>query len=231
MDRTPAVIVFTRAPRAGNTKTRLIPALGPGGAAELHRCFLLDILGSLRDLPADIIVAVAEADDADPVRALLADVCPSASLVVQVGDDLGARLAQAVGDALHRGHPRVVVIGTDAPDLPTSFIEQAIELSAAHDLVLGPCRDGGYYLLGLRALVPELFHGIEWGSDLVLADTLARAQRCKLSVTLLDPWYDVDTPEALDHLRSQLSKRALAGEPITCLRTWDYLCDLEVQDA
>ncbi len=231
MDRPPAVIVFTRAPRAGSTKTRLIPALGPDGASELHRCFLLDTLHNLRDLKAEIIIAVAEADDIAPIRALLVDLCPSAGLMVQAGSDLGERLSRAVKTVLEHDYPRVVVIGTDAPDLPTTMIEQALQLSATHDLVLGPSFDGGYFLVALRTPLPELFQDIAWGTDRVLADTLVRAKQCGLSVALLDPWYDVDTPEALEHLRDQLSKKALAGEPITCLRTWDYLCDLEGQDA
>jgi hypothetical protein len=231
MERPPAVIVFTRAPRAGATKTRLIPALGPAGAAELHRCFILDVLGSLRPLPAHIIVAIAEPEDAEPVRGLAADACPSAELFVQSGADLGERISNSVGSALEQGYPRVAVVGTDAPDLPARLVDEALALSVDSDLVLGPCLDGGYYLVGMRELVPGLFRGIEWSSDHVLVDTLSRAKRRGLSVALLEPWYDVDTPEALDHLRSELSRKAVAGEPITCLRTWDYLCDLEGQDA
>jgi len=226
MQKPPAVIAFARAPSAGGTKTRLIPALGPDGAADLYRCFLLDTLANLQGVEADVVVAAAEEGDSQTVASLAEDVCPGAELIVQSGADLGERIANAVRHVLSRGHPRVAVVGTDSPSLPSRLVGEALDLAAERDLVLGPAFDGGYYLIGLRALAPALFAGIAWGSDSVLCDTLARARDLRLSVALLQPWYDVDTPGDLDHLRDHLAKQARTSQPICCPRTWDYLCEL-----
>ena len=226
MQKPPAVIVFARAPSAGGTKTRLIPALGPDGAADLYRCFLLDTLANLQGIDADIVVAAAEEGDSQTVASLAEDVCPGAELIVQYGADLGERIANSVRQVLARGHPRAVVIGTDSPSLPSRLVGEALGLAAERDLVLGPSFDGGYYLIGLRSLLPTLFAGIAWGSGSVLCDTLARARDLRLSVSLLQPWYDVDTPGDLNHLRDHLAKQSLSSRPICCPRTWDYLHDL-----
>ena len=223
MQKPPAVIVFARAPSAGGTKTRLIPALGPDGAADLYRCFLLDTLANLQGVDAEVVVAAAEKGDSQTVASLAEEICPGAELIVQSGADLGERIANSVRQVLSRGHPRVAVIGTDSPSLPSRLVGEALDLAAERDLVLGPSFDGGYYLIGLRSLVPALFEGIAWGSDSVLCDTLARARDQRLSVALLEPWYDVDTPGNLEHLRDHLAKQALSSRPICCPRTWDYL--------
>jgi len=223
MRKPPAVIVFARAPFPGGTKTRLIPALGPDRASDLYRCFLLDTLANLQGVDADVVVAAAEEGDSPAVASLVEDVCPGSELIVQSGADLGERIANSVRQVLSRGHPRVAVIGTDSPSLPSRLVGEALDLAAERDLVLGPSFDGGYYLIGLRALAPPLFAGIAWGSDSVLCDTLARARDLRLSVALLEPWYDVDTPGDLNHLRDHLTKQALTSQPICCPRTWDYL--------
>jgi len=228
MDRGPAVVAFARAPVSGRAKTRLVPALGPEGAAELYRCFLLDTLGALRELRCDIIVAAAEGEDVEPLSAALGAARVGAEVIVQSGADLGERIADAVRLALRRGHSSAVVIGTDAPDLPSDLIGRALDLTASHDVVLGPCADGGYYLVGLRAVMPSLFRNIEWSTETVLSQTLDRARELGLAVALLEPWNDVDTAADLLLLRERLTRQVVAGEPIPCPRTWDYLCDLSV---
>jgi hypothetical protein len=200
--------------------------LGPEGAAELYRCFLLDTLEALREAPAEIIVAAAERDDVEPLSASLTAHQVTAEMIVQSGADLGERIANAVRYALAQGHLAALVIGTDAPDLPAHLIGRALDLSASNDLVLGPCADGGYYLVGLRAVIPSLFRGIEWSTETVLSETLGRAKDLGLAVALLEPWHDIDTPADLLLLRERLARQMLAGKPIPCRRTWDYLCDL-----
>ncbi len=226
MEKRPALVVFARAPRAGGTKTRLIPALGPAGAAELHRRFLLDTLANLRHLDADLIVSAAEAGDAESMRSLAGGVSPEAQLIVQSGADLGERIVHCFDQLLSRGHPSAVAVGSDSPSLPSELVGRALRFSAERDLVLGPSLDGGYYLIGLRAAIPALFAGIEWSSSTVLCDTLQRARELRLSVALLEPWYDVDTPDDLAFLRRHLRWQALSSRPIACPRTWRYLCDL-----
>ncbi|MBN1458824.1 MAG: TIGR04282 family arsenosugar biosynthesis glycosyltransferase [Armatimonadetes bacterium] len=223
MSSVPAVIVFARAPRPGVTKTRLIPALGPEGAAELYGCFVTDTLAMLRCLPADVVVAAAEPEDAEGIKGILRDVCPCAQFMLQSRGDLGHRLGAAAADVLARGHSHVVVIGTDSPTLPPEIVAQALKLAASYDCVLGPSFDGGYYLIALRAVPHALFADIDWSSTQVLTQTIAHAQREALSVALLEPWYDVDTPQDLALLRTHLSWHVAESRPVPCPRTWDAL--------
>jgi len=229
MQQTTAVIVFARAPVAGRTKTRLIPELGPERAAELYRCFLLDTLDSLRHLPADLIVAAAEPGDAALLRAVLEGPDRAGRITVQAGPDLGERILSAVGQTLSQGYRAALVIGTDSPDLPAGVIAGALDLVASHDLVLGPCSDGGYYLIGLRGAMPRLFEDVEWSSDRVLSGTLERAEELGLATALLETWEDVDTADDLRRLRERLARQDAAGDPIVCPRTWQYLRDLPDQ--
>ncbi len=219
----PALILFAREPAPGQAKTRLIPLLGAEGAAELYRRFLLDCAETAADQPAALYVAVSESSAVETVRALLSPVCPEAEFVAQSGADLGARMGTAVEAALAQGHPGVVVIGSDAPSLPGSRIREALQGCARCDLVLGPAFDGGYYLIGMPRVIRECFEGLSWGESTVLVDTLRRAREVGAKVSLLAPWYDVDTPEDLQTLRSHLTALHLAGEPIPCPRTWEYL--------
>jgi len=223
MHHEPAVIIFARAPVPGETKTRLIPALGARGAAELYRCFLLDVLSQAGEVAADIVVSAAEPEQEADVRAIVAESCPRAEITVQSGGDLGERMTGALAEAFARGHARAMILGSDLPNLPFERVTRALALLRDRQLVLGPCLDGGYYLIGLQSPAPRLFRQTEWGSATVLVDTLRRAQTLKLSVSLLEPWFDVDTPQDLVVLTSYLHALSLAGEPIPCPSTWRYL--------
>jgi len=226
MNLGPALVIFARAPMPGAVKTRLAPLLGPGRAAELYRRFLLDVLAQASRAAAAVIAAAAEAEGMEAVEALAAAACPRASVTVQCGGDLGARMSSAVRQALDLGHCPVVVLGSDAPALPASRIEEALRLSTEYDVVLGPCFDGGYYLVGLRAHYPAVFTGIPWSTDAVLVETLRRARESGASVRLLEPWFDVDTPDDLARLRRYLLALSTAGCEIPCPQTWEYLSDL-----
>ena len=111
------------------------------------------------------------------------------------------------------GYPRVIVLDSDSPTLPATYIERADRLLDSHDLVVGPSEDGGYYLVGLRQPRPELFRGIAWSTRHVTAQTLDRAAEFGLSVAILPAWYDVDTGADLERLRMEV-----AGLPSVALR-------------
>jgi rSAM/selenodomain-associated transferase 1 len=223
MPDAPALVIFARAPLPGHTKTRLIPSLGADGAAALYRCFLLDTLAQAARAPAQPVIAAAAADHVPALRALAAEAGLEAEVTIQSDGDLGARMCHAFQEAFARGHSRAVIVGSDSPSLPPARVAEALAQSAARDLVLGPSFDGGYYLIGLRAAPPRLFAGIAWSQPTVLLETLRRACELGLSVSLLDPWYDVDTPEDLARLRTHLAALALAGQEIPCPRTWQHL--------
>jgi uncharacterized protein len=223
MDERSALIVFARAPLPGRAKTRLLPALGEKGAADLYRCFLLDTFAGAAESGAHVLVAGDEPEHLPALRDLAATALPQVEVVAQSGADLGARMLNAFCYA-RADHPAAVIIGTDAPTLPPSRLQEALARAATSDLVLGPCFDGGYYLVGMRTPQPRLFEEMTWSGPTVLVDTLARAHALGLDVSLLDPWYDVDTPEDLAVLRRHLTALALSKQEIPCPQTWDFLC-------
>ena len=229
MGSRPSLIIFARAPRPGRTKTRLIPLLGPPRTADLYRCFRTDTFLRACRAEADITVAVADAEDVDAVGACASPFCPGARVTVQSDGDLGARMADALQRAFARGEAPAALIGTDSPDLPADRIDQAFSLSRTHDVVLGPCLDGGYYLIAMARLVSGVFEGVEWSSENVLADTLERVGRQGATSALLDPWYDVDTPDDLIALQQRLRALHRAGKEIPCQHTWDFLRDMDLE--
>lgn len=191
------LIVFTRYPEAGTTKTRLIPALGAEGAATLQRQmteYTLSQVNALqRDRPMEIDIRFAGGDRAR-MQSWLGG---GYTYQPQGTGDLGTRMAQALSDGFAAGSDRLLVIGTDCPGLDALTLNQAFEQLNTADLVVGPATDGGYYLIGLRRPVPELFVGIDWSTERVLSQTLAIAQSLHLSVALLTSLGDVDRPDDL----------------------------------
>jgi len=190
--------IFSRYPEAGRTKTRLIPALGAVGAAQLQRQMTERVLARARSLqqrqPGLVVELLFTGGSVAQMQAWLG---PAVALQPQSEGDLGARLTAAFASAFARGFRRAIAIGTDCPDLDSALLLQAFAALADADLALGPALDGGYYLIGLRQLVPELFQGLDWGSERVLAQTLARAQAQGLASASLPPLGDVDRPEDL----------------------------------
>lgn len=190
-----SLVVFGRDPIGGAVKTRLIPELGEAGAAELYAAFLADTLARCMTFEEhEVSLWLADA----PRRKLDLDV----RIEVQRGADLGARMAHAIATELAT-RERAVVIGSDSPTLPTSYIAAADRRLADHDLVLGPSADGGFYLIGATRPVDDVLRDIEWSTPRALEQTVARAAR--LRVALLTPWYDVDTPDDLRLLRAHLA--------------------------
>jgi rSAM/selenodomain-associated transferase 1 len=194
--------VFVRAPVPGSVKTRLHSALGPGGATELYRAFVEDVVARCQRVREAGRVGIALwADDAsDPTVGAWAAALGTEPLQ-QPDDDLGVRLTQAFETGLGRAE-RVVVIGSDAPTLPLSNIALAFDRLADVPLVLGPSNDGGYVLIGASGASPG-FDGVRWSTELAYRDT--RAANASVAVASLPPWYDVDEEADLRALRAHLS--------------------------
>ena len=196
---------MAKVPGAATVKSRLHPSITPGRATELYRCFLLDRLDALAALPGIAPVIAFTPHEAESAMAALAP--PGFALVPQRGADLGQRLAGLLADLIGRGHPAAIAIDSDSPTLPMAYVLEAaltLETKAA-DVVLGPCDDGGYYLIGVRAPRPALFEGIPWSTERVTPVTLERARRLGCSVHLLPPWFDVDTEADLRRLHGELA--------------------------
>jgi len=196
---------MAKASEPGQVKTRLCPPLSVEDAARLYRSFLLDKIEQVRGVSsAEPVVAYAP-DSAAPLFESLA---PALRLVPQGGGDLSARLVSVLECLFGEGFEAAVVMDSDTPTLPSRCLERAVAsvASGAHDLVLGPSEDGGYYLIGLRRLHRALLDGMPWSTPAVLEETLGRARALGLEVTQLEPWYDVDTAADLVRLATDLDE-------------------------
>lgn len=190
------LIVFAREPLSGKVKTRLAASLGDQLAARLYENMLHEVLNTtvqLRDIETTVFWACEEQS-----LPMLTERyrCNSRR---QNSGNLGQRMQAAFEEMFADGCDVCCIIGSDAPDLPTSYILEAyrqLEMQLC-DAVFGPSRDGGYYLLGLRQVRPKLFMNISWSSPEVLEQSLAAAQEAGLSTALLPEWQDIDTVEDL----------------------------------
>lgn len=191
-----ALAVFAKFPQPGKVKTRLIPALGAEGAAAVHEQMVrhtLDRVGELRRARA--VETSIFCAGTQPAR-FASHFGTDLPCVAQTDGDLGQRMHAAFGHML-REAMSAVIIGTDCPDLSSGLISMAFDALRASDLVLGPARDGGYYLIGLRRPVPSLFENMDWSTSTVLASTIERASSLGLCVHLLPTLSDVDEPQDL----------------------------------
>ena len=202
------LIIFTRYPEPGHTKTRMIPALGAEGSAGLQRQMAEHTLVQVRKVQAELEVHFAGGSQRLMQDWLGADL----TYQQQSEGDLGQRMKSAFEVSFADGINRTVMVGVDCPDINTTIIAEAFDALEQQDLVLGPAADGGYYLIGLKCLIPELFLGINWGTSQVLAKTQSIAQKLGLTVYYLPLLEDVDRPEDLAiweryHLSSTESSR------------------------
>ena len=204
-----ALIVFARDPIAGQVKTRLNPLLGLQATCDLYTCFLSDSLDKICAVKsADRFVGVYPSNLSGYFERL--DMSLSINVFTQNGKDLGERMLNAFSARFGEGYGRVVIIGSDSPSLPLAYIMQAF--SSERDVSLGPSADGGYYLIGMRGKLVNLFDGIAWGEDTVLEETRHKLEDSGASFELLPVWYDVDRSDDLRFLKTHLELLAKAGQ-------------------
>jgi rSAM/selenodomain-associated transferase 1 len=234
--------LLARWPSPGRVKTRLGPALPADLACRLHAAMTCDTLEALAQSPVDRrVLFLAGAPEIlgapHPERiwpglfeAGGASATPPAwiarvELRAQAGADLGARLGSAFTTLLRAPGDRAVVVGSDAPDLDAARIAEAFDALERSDLVLGPARDGGYYLIGLARGAPELFASVPWGTDRVLATTLAIARDSGMATARLAELEDVDTPADLTRWLARSAAAAPDSRAIRALRSMRLLPD------
>jgi rSAM/selenodomain-associated transferase 1 len=214
------VLLFTKPALPGRVKTRLIGELSPVEAADLHQAFLADMVERLGTGSFDLQIAWA-LEDGERIPELDVDG------IRQRGADLGSRLFRALADGA-RDHASVAAVGSDHPELSAETIEEGFSRleNGSADAVVGPTRDGGYYLIGLKseAVRQELFEGLPWSSSEVLSATLERCRALGFQVSLLPEGSDVDTPEDLDRLaRSLMARSSPCPRTEALLRSWGRL--------
>src|SRR5207237_524567 len=207
-----ALAVMTKAPRAGQVKTRLVPPLTPDEAAKLNICFLRDPAAAITTACGATARPVAVYTPLGAESAYI-DILPREfELLPQRGDGFGERLAFAAADLFQCGFTSVCLIDSDSPTVSADVYAQAVEqLSGPNNhVVLGPSDDGGYYLIGIKRNHPELFERIDWSTERVFDQTRQRIQEIKLEVSLLPTGYDVDDAATLRRLCDELlSEKAI----------------------
>jgi uncharacterized protein len=193
------LIVMAKAPVPGQAKTRLIPALGAGGAARLAARLLDHTLQEARAAQLGRVI-LACAPDTTHAAFTAAAQHRGVALVPQGDGDLGARMQRQFERAFAHGAGRVIVIGTDAPALGTALLRRAADALADDDAVFVPAADGGYALIGLRRVLPSLFDAMPWSTNTVMATTRERLSQAGMRHVELPPVHDIDEPADLAHL-------------------------------
>jgi rSAM/selenodomain-associated transferase 1 len=232
----PAIAVFARAPVAGQAKTRLIPRLGSQGAARFQAALISDTLRKVAGLrrwvqpylflaASPITFGRSHAEAILHEQPLAGAGISGFSVIRQQGKDLGERLENAFRRLL-RFHPSCVVIGTDSPLLPARILRQALGELRACESVLGPCPDGGYYLIALRRPVDpgrlrSIFRRVRWSTTCAFSDTLRNLLRQGLSCSVLEACADVDLPRDLQRLKEDMFQNPKARRLAPA--TWNFL--------
>lgn len=199
------LIIFTRYPKPGTTKTRLIAALGAEGAANIQSQMTKITITKAKKL-SNMMSLLVEVRFAGGNLQLMKnwlrdDLELDLKYQEQGTGDLGERITRAFESAFNQGVKSVVVIGTDCPSLTHEIMLEAFTKLTKSDVIIGPATDGGYYLIGLKKIIPELFQGINWGTSEVLSKTVAIAQNLNLAIDYLPELSDIDRPEDLEKLQ------------------------------
>ncbi|MBQ6440538.1 MAG: TIGR04283 family arsenosugar biosynthesis glycosyltransferase [Mogibacterium sp.] len=202
-----ALIVFTREPEPGKTKTRLMPYFSPEQCAELHRCMLKDIGKEMKRADADLVVAYT-CEEGETPSFLRGALGRNTLFIRQRGENIGFRMQNAIEDVLSLGYSKAVLIGTDIPELKSETIDASLTLLASYDVVLGPTCDGGYYLIGMKAVHPEAFNVEVFGVSSVFDETVSSIKKAGLTVGKTDTYADMDIPDDLDGFRTRMRRDA-----------------------
>ncbi len=205
--------VFVKQPVPGRVKTRLAADVGPARAAAVYAAFVEDLLQRCRGIGDRRILAFAP--DTPPARDWAGtQAAGQYELWAQPDGDLGQRMAAFFCHAFQTGARRVVLLGSDSPNLPLSTLAQAFDRLEEADVVIGPAADGGYYLVGQSGRARDVFQSTDWSTDRVFEQTVCQVRRDSATLGLLPVWYDVDTVAEARMLLGHLDAAELSGEPL-----------------
>ncbi|MBN9616052.1 MAG: hypothetical protein BGO25_15840 [Acidobacteriales bacterium 59-55] len=213
------LVIMAKAPRPGAVKTRLTPSLPLQAVTAFYRCLLDDTLALARSLDNVEVAIMCPRADVNELAQLASD---KVSVVAQTGEGLAAGLTSVFAHFTEAPQRRVIAFNSDSPHLPRSILEDAFEMLATRDMVVGPTHDGGYYLVGAKASHPTLFAHDGMGTSSALETLLSSTQALALSVGFAAPFYDVDVAEDLSRLTAEL-RLAPARAPRTArwLEEWE----------
>jgi rSAM/selenodomain-associated transferase 1 len=222
-----AIVVMAKKPEPYKVKTRMIPDLDPVTASKIYQGFLLDRIEQVSGI-SDVDYYIAYTPNS--AENFFKNIAPDTfTLLHQKGKDLGERLSNISYALFERGYKKVIIMDSDSPNLPSRFITSSVNSLDEADIVLGPCDDGGYYLVGLRLHVPEIFMDIPWSTSEVTEITKERAIVKGKSVFLLKKWYDVDTKEDLLRLKNDLEiYNQNPNEMYFCIKTHNIISEIDI---
>ncbi len=203
-----AIVVMAKG--SSRVKTRLRPYFEPAVVSKIYLCFLLDRIAQVEKIEnAGLFLAYTPREAKSFFGKILSE---EFKMICQKGKDLGERLANAADYAFINGFDKVILIDSDSPNLPRRNIYEAFEKLEKYDVVIGPCEDGGYYLIGLRTKRPDIFSEIPWSTPQVTTCTVMKAKKLRIKIRLLSRWYDVDTIEDMIHLKRDFECIPRVGE-------------------
>lgn len=202
-----AIILFTRVPEAGRTKTRMMPRLSGKECERLHTAFLKDIRAACGQAEADIFVCYTP--DGNGRRKLSAILGEQTGYFPQQGGGLGERMHRALETVLRKGYEDCLLIGTDVPELRAEDLRRAFDVLGHRDVVFGRTVDGGYYLVGMRTPRREVFEIPDYGHEKVWEDTIRHLRKCRISVGYTGCLHDMDTPEDLNGYRERMRENRM----------------------
>lgn len=213
------LVIMAKAPKIGAVKTRLTPSLSPKAITDFYRCLLDDTLALGRSLDdVDVAIMCPDSDVSELARWAVRE----AKVVAQKGEGLAAGLSSVFAHFANDHQRRIIAFNSDSPHLPRSVLEDAFESLTAHDMVVGPTHDGGYYLVGAKAFHRTLFEGDGMGTSSALERLLSRARTLKLSLAFATPFYDIDVPDDLTRLAEELRLTpAKAPRTAAWLKDWE----------
>ena len=193
------ILFYVKYPEHGRVKRRLAVHFGEELATELYKNFVSDSLTTLSKCETPLKVCYYPPHSEE---LFIAWIGTHYACLPQRGSDLGERMKNSFSDAWCQGYQQVIITGSDIPDLPQSFIQEAFSMLCTNDVVIGPAYDGGYYLIGFRreTFLPEVFDQIQWGTEAVYMETIDRLKMRGLSIGTLPRWNDIDTPDDLKDL-------------------------------
>ena len=195
------LVIMAKAPRPGTVKTRLTPSLSPETVTDFYCCLLDDTLALGRSLRQVEVAIMCPSSDVNELSRLAGN---EVSVVAQKGEGLAAGLTSVFAHFAGGHQRRTIAFNSDSPHLPRSVLEDAFEALGAHDVVVGPTDDGGYYLVGAKAAHPALFASDGMGTNSALERLLSRTRALELSVCFADPFYDIDVADDLTRLAAEL---------------------------
>jgi uncharacterized protein len=209
------IIIFIKAPHPGQVKTRLAKSIGDRQATQLYRCFTEDVLNIVESLALDSLIFFTPVEDEAFLKTWLGD----RHYIPQQGTHLGDRMAAAFRHSFSLGYQRVLILGSDSPDLPRAFLVEALE-ALQQQAVIGPSEDGGYYTLGFTpsTFCPAVFGPLPWSTPQVYPQTLAIFKQYSCSIHILPVWTDIDTLDDLHQFYNRYQSRSTFNRSLTYLQ-------------